>query len=291
MVNILTVDVEDWYMEAPRRHWARFAPRIEADVEAVFDLLGRHGLRATFFVLGSIAERHPGLVRAIACEGHEVGLHGMFHEPAYAMCPDRFRRDLVRCRRIVEAAAGVRVQGFRAPYFSVIRRSLWALRVVAECGLTYDSSIFPVWHFRYGIPAWPAGPALLALPTAGGRRSLVEIPLSVVRVGSLRIPFCGGGYLRLLPVEIVRRAIRSLNRKGLPAVVYFHPWELDPGQPHVGGPAGFRLRHYLGLRAMRAKLDRVLGEFPFTTAGAYVKRARPTLPKVALKGSRVGAVR
>jgi len=291
MVNILTVDLEDWYMEAPRRRWGRFAPRIEADTEAVLDLLLRHRVRATFFVLGYIALKHPAVVRRIAAAGHEVAVHGMFHEPVYAMRPGRFRRDLLQCRRIVEAAAGAGVRGFRAPYFSVTRRSLWALRIVAECGLTYDSSIFPVWHFRYGIPAWPAGPTALNLDVRGGDRTLVEIPLSVVRLGGLPVPFCGGGYLRLLPVPMVMRAIRSLNRKGLPAVVYFHPWELDPGQPHVGGPAGFRLRHYVGLRAMRGKLERLLGEFPFVGAGAYVERAGPALPRIAVKGSRAGAVR
>jgi polysaccharide deacetylase family protein (PEP-CTERM system associated) len=272
MPNILTIDLEDWYMEAPVRRWRSFPDRVEPDTEALLELLARHGARATFFVLGCLAERHPGLVKRVAQCGHEIALHGLWHDMVYEKTPARFGEELRRARALVEQAAGTHVRGFRAPYFSIIRRSLWALPIIASCGLTYDSSIFPTWHFRYGIPGWRRFPHRIDLSRFGGSGTLLEIPISTVRLAGLHLPFSGGAYLRLLPYRLVCRAIRSLNAQGHPAVVYLHPWELDPEQPHMGGAALFRLRHYVGLRRVRKKLERMLHDFQFTTVGDFTSR-------------------
>ena len=272
MLNILTIDLEDWYMEAPPRKWDSFEDRIEEDTRKVLDLLSRHDVRATFFVLGYIARRHPALIRQVAEAGHEVALHGMVHDLVYEKDASEFAEELCRAKEIVEDAAGVQAWGFRAPYFSIVRRSLWALPVIASCGMVYDSSIFPTWHFRYGIPGWPPFPGRIDLTPYGGEGLLAEIPISTLRVAGLHVPFSGGGYLRMLPRSVVARGVRSLNRRGHPAVLYFHPWEIDPQQPHMWGPAGFRFRHYVGLRGMRDKLDRLLGEFSFITAAEFVSR-------------------
>lgn len=269
MQNILTIDLEDWYMEARRKRWRGFAERIEEDTASLLELLARHGTRATFFVLGCVAARHPALVRRVAQAGHEVALHGLWHELVYRKTPAAFAEEVRRAKEIVERASGERVRGFRAPYFSIVRRALWALPILAECGIEYDSSIFPVWHFRYGIPAWERMPHRLGLARFGGSGRLVELPISTLRLGALRLPFSGGAYLRLLPYALVAHGIRSLNRRGQPAVVYLHPWELDPAQPHISGPAFFGLRHYLGLRGMRAKVERLLSDFRFEPAGDF----------------------
>ena len=253
-------------MEAPREQWRRFPERIARNVDETLRLLARHDAKATFFVLGCVAERHPMFVKEIALAGHEVALHGMWHHPVYDELPQHFAEDLRRAKAIVESAAGVAVRGFRAPYFSITRRSLWALPILRDCGFEYDSSIFPIRHFRYGIPGWQTAPHRINLTLFGGTGEIIEIPISTVRIAGLRIPFSGGAYLRMLPQRLVARWIRKLNARNLPAVVYFHPWELDPLQPRIKGPAFFRFRHYTGLRKMREKLEHLLSAFRFTTA-------------------------
>ena len=264
--HVLTVDMEDWYMEAPPSRWGRFAERVERDTGRVLDVLDRHGVRATFFVLGWLAERHPALVRGVAEAGHEVALHGMLHSPAYAMTRAAFAEDLRRCRDAVERAAGTPAVGYRAPYFSVGRRSQWALEAVRKAGLLYDASVFPVWHFRYGWPG--ASPAPHVRRLEAGDLAVLPVATWPALRGAVRLnlPFGGGAYLRLLPYDLVAAGVRWWARRGIPAVLYFHPWELDPDQPRMRGPAMFRLRHYLGLRCLEGKLERLLTDFRFTCA-------------------------
>ena len=274
MQNILTIDLEDWYMEAPREQWSRFPERIVRSVDDTLKLLARYDAKATFFVLGCVAERHRALIKEIALAGHEVALHGMWHHPIYTETPSHFTEDVRRAKEIVESAAGVKVHGFRAPYCSITRRSLWALPILREIGFEYDSSIFPIRHFRYGIPGWQTAPHRINLTLFGGSGEIIELPISTVRIAGVNLPFSGGAYLRMLPIKLVMRWIKSLNERDIPAVIYFHPWELDPLQPHMQGRALFRFRHYTGLRRFKEKLERALGEFKFNTAMRYCTTMR-----------------
>jgi len=226
----------------------------------VLDLLAASSTRATFFVLGWVAERHPGLVRRIADAGHEIASHGYAHRLVYDLTPAEFREDLRRASTAIGAAAGVTVCGYRAPSFSITRRSLWALDVLIEEGYTYDSSVFPIYRDRYGLPGAPRFAHEIVRPAG----SLIEIPPSTIRIGGVTLPVAGGGYFRLYPYALTRRAIASLNtRVHRPAVVYLHPWELDPAQPRLRGSAVSRFRHYVNLDRTERRLRRMLSEFSF----------------------------
>jgi polysaccharide deacetylase family protein (PEP-CTERM system associated) len=271
MQNALTVDVEEYFqVEAFRdrvseRDWARLPSRVEPSTRRLLDLFDRHEVGATFFVVGWVARRHPDLVRDIAARGHEVGCHSDAHRPIYALDPEAFRRDVRAARAAIEDAAGAAVTGYRAPTCSVVRATWWALEILAEEGFRYDASIFPIHHDRYGIPDAPRFPHRIRLDSGA---DIVEFPMSTVRVAGQNLPFAGGGYFRLLPYPLIRRALRHLNeREERPAMVYLHPWELDPEQPRL--PAGplTRFRHYANLHGTAAKLDRLLGDFAFAPAG------------------------
>lgn len=271
MRNALTFDVEEYFhaeafagLVTPDR-WLHLQPRVIHSTLRVLDLLDRHGVSATFFVLGWVADRHPGLVREIRAQGHEVGCHGYAHRLIYAMDREAFRADVRRAKLAIEDVVGAPVLGYRAPTFSVVRRSLWALDVLAEEGFRYDSSIFPIYHDRYGIPDSPRFPYRLALPGGG---EMIEFPLTTVPVAGQHVPFCGGGYFRLAPYPLVRAAIRRVNeREQMPAVVYLHPWEMDPEQPRLPVRGLTRFRHYVNLRRTARKLDRLLTDFAFAPAG------------------------
>lgn len=277
MRNALTFDVEeDFQVEAARgrispEDWDRLPPRVVRNTQRVLDLLERHGVSATFFVVGWVAERHPQLVREIHRRGHELGCHGYAHVPIYRMDRRRFVDDVRRARQAIEDAAGTRVLGYRAPTCSVVESTLWALDVLADEGFRYDSSIFPIHHDRYGIPGAPRFPHR---PPLGNGRDLVEFPLTTVRLGGQNLPVAGGGYFRLLPYAWLRAAYRSLNhREEMPVMVYLHPWEFDPDPPRLPLRGLARFRHAVGLRHTRAKLERLLGDFAFGPA-AQVLRER-----------------
>jgi polysaccharide deacetylase family protein (PEP-CTERM system associated) len=264
ITNLMTVDVEDYFhvnafagVISPDT-WASFPSRVEANTERMLELFAAHGVRGTFFVLGWVAERYPGLVRRIAGAGHEIGSHSHWHRLVYSLSPEEFRDDLRRARGAIGDATGITVRGFRAPSFSIVERSLWALDVLADEGYDYDASIFPVRHDVYGIPGAPRQPHLIAC----GSRSLAEWPGSTGRLGGeLRLPI-GGGYFRLFPYAATRRAIASFNAEERhPAMFYLHPWEVDPDQPRLRASFRSGLRHYNNLARTEPRLRRLLADF------------------------------
>lgn len=273
VVNAMSVDVEDYFQVSAfervvaRADWAGFDSRVAGNTRRLLELFQRHGVHATFFVLGWVAERCPSLVREIAALGHEVASHGHHHELVYALTPEQFRQDVRRAKRTIEDAAGCRVDGYRAPSFSVTAASLWALDVLIEEGHTYDASIFPIHHDRYGIPAAPRFPHVI--DRAAG--SIVEVPGATVRVAGTNLPVAGGGYFRLLPYAWTRWGISHVNRHDRrPVTFYLHPWEIDPDQPRLVVSRTTALRHYTGLRATHARLDRLMTEFRFDSIASML---------------------
>jgi polysaccharide deacetylase family protein (PEP-CTERM system associated) len=259
--DALSVDVEDYYhVEAFRDRiqpdtWPLYPSRVVANTRRVLDLLSRNGARATFFVLGWVAERHPRIVREILGAGHEVGCHSYWHRCIWRLSPEEFRADTRRARAAIEDAGGQVVLGYRAPSFSIVKRSLWAIDILAEEGFVYDSSVFPIHHDVYGIPHAPPFPFRWA---SHNGHQLYEIPPTTVRLGPWNLPAAGGGYLRILPEWYTRWAVRRTHREGRSLVAYFHPWEIDPRQPRLRGRIRSVFRHYLHLDQMEGKLDRFL---------------------------------
>jgi polysaccharide deacetylase family protein (PEP-CTERM system associated) len=256
-LNALSVDVEDWFQVGAfetvisRDQWDGLEQRVERNGEAVLDLFAEAGVKATFFTLGWVAERHPGLIRRAAEAGHEIASHGWDHKRVFALGEEGFRADLRRAHRAIAEAAGVEPKGYRAPSFSIDSRTPWAHRVLAQEGYRYSSSVAPIVHDHYG---WREAPrfAHRPLPDSG----LIELPVTTVELAGRRFAAGGGGFFRLLPYRFSSWAIDRVNcADGRPAVFYFHPWEIDPGQPRVAGaPLKSRLRHYSRLSAMRPKL-------------------------------------
>jgi polysaccharide deacetylase family protein (PEP-CTERM system associated) len=262
LVNALTVDFEDWYqgLEIPHTDWNGYEDRIESCGRRLLDLLAERKVRGTFFVLGSVAERHPHLVREITAGGHEIATHGWSHTLVYRMTPVTFRAELERSMRMLEDLSGQAIVGHRAPFFSITRQSLWALEVMGDCGIRYDSSIFPVLNYRYGIedsPRWPYA------VDAGSAGTLHEFPITTWRVLGRNLPVAGGAYFRIFPYPFTRLAFRSINRAGHPAVFYIHPWELDPDHPRIPLPRRIALTHYANLKATEGRMRRLLTDFSF----------------------------
>lgn len=261
--NALTVDVEEYFQVAafertiPRQDWDTRESRVEFNTGRVLDLFGTRGVRATFFVLGWIAERHPALVKRIVGEGHELASHGYDHTRVHQFTPAQFRADVTQTKRILEDIGGVAVRGYRAPSYSIDARNLWALDVLLETGHEYSSSIYPIAHDLYGMPDAPRFPFRVR-PGA-----IVEVPVTTVRWGERNYPCGGGGYFRLLPYVAFRRMLRRVNATDRqPGLFYFHPWEVDPAQPRVtGAPLKSRFRHYLNLDSMHGRLERLLADF------------------------------
>ena len=262
MYNALTIDVEDYFhVEAfqrviRREDWHRYAPRIYHSTLKILDLLARHGIRATFFILGWVAEKTPGIVKEIQAAGHEIGSHGYAHQVIYQQTPDEFAEDLRRSLEIIEEITGEQVLGFRAPSFSITNRSLWAIEIMQSFGLVYDSSVFPIVHDIYGIPDAPRHPYQIA----GG---FWEFPMTTVRVMGKNIPIGGGGYLRIFPYWLTRWGIDRVNSAGESAVVYLHPWELDPGHPRIKTSPLNHFRHYINLAKTEGRLDALCKDFKF----------------------------
>ena len=263
-LNVLTVDVEDYFhVEAfassiAVADWPEYELRVENSVERILELFSRYQVKATFFILGWVAEKTPGLAGRIAGAGHEIGCHGYAHQHILRQTPAEFREDVRRARRMLIDQTGQAVECYRAPSFSITKKTLWALDILAEEGFTIDSSIFPAQHDLYGIADAPR--------FLHKRNGLFEFPPSTILKAGTRVGVAGGGYLRLFPYRFTRWAIRHINEKeGQPAMVYFHPWEIDPGQPRIAAPVKSRLRHYTNLGKMHGKIERLLQDFHFST--------------------------
>ena len=264
IVNALSVDVEEYFQVSAfestvaRGEWERWPSRVELSTGRLLDLFGEADIKATFFTLGWVAERHPALVRRIVDEGHEVGCHGYQHIRVTTQTQVEFREDLARSKGILEDAGGREVPGYRAASFSIDRSNLWAFDEIARAGFSYSSSVYPVRHDLYGIPDAPRVPFRPVRDL-----TLVEIPVSTVRCGRHNLPAGGGGYFRLLPYAVTRALLRRVNlHDGRAANMYFHPWEFDPEQPRPQGlPAKSRIRHYLNQGRALARMRRLLCDF------------------------------
>jgi polysaccharide deacetylase family protein (PEP-CTERM system associated) len=271
----LSVDVEDYYhVEAfadriRPEDWPRYPRRVADNTRRVLELFARHDARATFFVLGCVAEKEPALVRDIASAGHEVACHSYMHRRVFTMSPQEFREDLRRGRAAIEDASGAKVEGYRAPTFSILGKSLWAIEILAEEGFVYDSSVFPVKHDLYGMPQ---APRFLYQWSCHSGKTLYEIPPLTVRLAGRNLPVAGGGYLRILPMWYTRWALGRIRRRdGRPSLVYFHPWEVDPGQPRIAGSLKSRLRHYSNLGRMEGRINELLARLKFTSLKSFLE--------------------
>ena len=264
IINGLSVDVEDWFQVGAfenvieRSDWDSLATRVENNVDRILDLFASADAKGTFFTLGWVAERHPGLIRKIADAGHEVASHGYDHARVFTFDRKGFAEDIARARAILEDSSGQMISGYRAPSFSIDQRTPWAFEELAEQGYSYSSSVAPVAHDHYG---WPDAPrfAFRPLPDA----DLIEIPVTTAMLGSRRVAAGGGGFFRVLPYTFSRWAIRQVNGQDeRPAVFYFHPWEIDPDQPRVpDAPIRSKFRHYTNLDKMAGKLSELVSEF------------------------------
>lgn len=263
----MTVDVEDYFHVAAlaeviaRKDWERMEYRAERSTERLLDLFASRDIRATFFVLGWVAQRSPALVRRIHEAGHEIACHGLSHELVYRQTPQVFRDETMRSKAVLEDIIGAPVLGYRAASYSITAQSLWAIDILCELGFRYDSSIFPIAHDRYGIPGAATRPGPLA---AGNGRSIIEFPLSTASIMGMRVPVAGGGYFRLLPYAFTRWALRSINRRDdLPFIFYLHPWEIDTEQPRFNASWLSRFRHYTNIDVCEARLRRLVADFRF----------------------------
>lgn len=262
--NGLSVDVEDWFHVGAfesvilRDSWDTIADRIDRNCNMILELFAAADVKATFFTLGWVAQRHGKLLRRIADEGHELASHGWAHDRVFRLDRDTFAEDVAASRKAIEDASGVRVTGYRAPSFSIDRRSPWAYMVLAEQGFAYSSSVAPINHDHYG---WPDAPRFAFRPLPWS--DLVEIPVTTAMFGGKRLAAGGGGFFRVLPYAFSRWAIRQVNRRdGRPAVFYFHPWEVDPDQPRVPNASlRSKLRHYTNLDGMAEKLRQLIHDF------------------------------
>lgn len=264
MMNALTIDVEDYFQvhafetAISRSAWEQYPTRVVQNTHRILNLLASCNVRATFFILGWVADAHPELVREIASGGHEIAAHGYWHELIYRQSPQEFEADLRKSLDAIRRAVPGPVWGYRAPAFSITSKSIWALDILKQNGMRYDSSIFPLAaHDRYGIP----NAQRFAHRTDSG---LWEFPVSTVRLGRWNLPVAGGGYFRLYPAWITRWAIRRLNAGGQPAIIYLHPWEFDPEQPRIQNVSALsKFRHYVNLSHTEKRLRNLLQEFQF----------------------------
>ena len=282
--NIISVDVEDYFqVEAftdivDRSKWGEYSSRVETNTRRILDLLDECQAPATFFILGWVAERYPGLVREIVARGHEPACHSYWHRLVYQLSPEEFRADTIRAKAVIEQAAGTEVRGYRAPSYSITARSLWALEILAEIGFAYDSSVFPIRHDLYGIPAAPRYPFRYATPSG----DLAEYPITTFRLlGKMNLPVGGGGYLRIFPFWYTAFGFRRALRANLPLIVYVHPWEIDPEQPRLAGSMTSRLRHYTNLDSTGRRLRDLLRLDQFTSfRDAGMESSLPYVTKI-----------
>jgi len=275
ILNGLSFDIEDWFQVENLKgaiaagNWDSCDLRVVSNTRKILELLRQHDTRATFFILGWVAERCPDLVREIVKGGHEIASHGYGHELVYTQSPDEFRRDIRRSIEIIEGLAGTPVRGYRAPSFSITPDIPWSLDILLEEGFTYDSSVFPTsFHDRYGFNGSSRFPFRFG-------NGLFELPLSTVRVGNRNIPAAGGGYFRLYPYRLFRYLCERLNTEGKPLIFYLHPWELDPEQPRIPIRSDYRFRHYVNLSKTEKRLNRLMGDFSFGAMNQLVESSFP----------------
>jgi polysaccharide deacetylase family protein (PEP-CTERM system associated) len=275
--NLLSIDLEDWFCVSnfdallDRAVWSSCQLRVVDSTRRLLELFDRHGVTATFFTLGWIAEQAPDLIREVAAAGHEIACHGYHHHRLYQLDPERFADDLARALAILRELSPRPVEGYRAPSFSLTTRTMWAPPIMAAQGIRWDSSVFPFGaHPEYGIADAPLDPYWLA-------EGLVELPMSVVEFGGRRVPCPGGGYFRLYPYSLSAALIRRCNAGGRPAIFYAHPWEFDPDQPRMPLSPVKRFRHYNNLEHTLARLDRLLGEFAWGPMGPRAREAAEQL--------------
>ena len=269
ILNALTVDVEDYFQVSAfaksvnQKDWDKYPLRVENNTQRLMDLFDDAQVKATFFVLGWVAEKNRSLVSEIAERGHEVACHGYSHQLIYNQTPEVFREETIRSKSLLEDIVQAPVRGYRAASYSITRDSLWALDILAEAGFDYDSSIFPVRHDRYGIPGAKEVPHILQTPQG---HSLVEFPLSTAKIFNYKLPVAGGGYFRLYPYILTRTGLRQVNSRQQPFIFYLHPWEIDPGQPKIEASWFSRFRHYNNLDKCESRLQRLMKDFQFGTA-------------------------
>ena len=286
IVNALSVDVEEYFQvtafngRTPYEMWDAFEARVHHATQTVLSILAKHNTKATFFVVGWVARKHPEMVKAIQKQGHEIACHSFAHREISEQTPDTFRQDLRLAKQIVQGITGEAVKGYRAPTFSVTASTLWALDILIEEGFQYDSSVFPIRHDRYGMPRAERFPNIIR--RVNGSR-LLEFPMSTLRLMGMNLPFAGGGYLRLLPSGFVSRAIRKTNEQGHPVIVYVHPWEFDPEQPRIRASSLARFRHYHNLSEMSGKFEALLKRHKFAPVCEVLRRCesvgwQPTAP-------------
>jgi polysaccharide deacetylase family protein (PEP-CTERM system associated) len=283
--NAFTIDVEDYFHVAAlssaisRDQWSDMEYRCESNVARLLAMLDEHGVRGTFFILGWVAERSPQLIRDIAKAGHEIACHGWSHELIYKQTPEVFRAETRRSKQLLEDLIGAPVDGYRAASFSIVKSSLWALDILIDLGFTYDSSVFPVRHDRYGIPDAPRAPYRISAPSGN---SLLEFPMSVASVGGLTLPVSGGGYFRIFPYWVNKAGLSQINRSGRPFVFYLHPWEIDVGQPRVNAGILSTFRHYTNLGRCERRLRQLLKDFRFGSMREVLATTAPaTVPASA----------
>jgi polysaccharide deacetylase family protein (PEP-CTERM system associated) len=266
--NALTVDVEDYFhvsafaKSIDHKDWDKHPLRVEKNTQRLLDLFDEAKVKATFFVLGWVADRNRGLIKEIAVRGHEVACHGYSHQLVYNQTQDVFREETVRSKKLLEDIVQAPVRGYRAASYSITKNSLWALDILAEAGFEYDSSIFPVRHDRYGIPDAKEIPHVLKTPKG---HSLVEFPLSTAKIFNHKLPVAGGGYFRLYPYALTKVGLAQINRRQQPFIFYLHPWEIDPEQPKVAASWFSRFRHYNNLDKCESRLTNLLADFEFGT--------------------------
>lgn len=272
--NILTVDLEDWFVvenlkqKISSDQWNQFPSRIEDTTHCLLELFDKHNVRATFFVLGWIAENFPDLINEIAGLGHEIACHSFSHTRVDLLGEHAFREDTQRAIEIITNVSSIMPIGYRAPSWSINSSIPWAFEILAELGFKYDSSVFPIKHDIYGEPSAPRQIFRKKLESG---RTIFEIPASTIQLFGKNMPVCGGGYLRHSPYWYTAKMVRKLNKENQPAVVYIHPWELDEDQPRVEGLSMFqKFRQYGSISILRKKIEKLLGEFDFIPAGDYI---------------------
>lgn len=267
MLNALTFDIEDYFqVEAFKDYidfedWHHYPSRVVENTQKILDILSERDVKATFFTLGWIAERFPEMITRIAEGGHEIATHGYAHHMVYKQTPEEFEQDLGKSIEVLEGISGCQVIGYRAPTYSIVEESFWAFDTLIKYNMLYDSSIFPITHDRYGVPDGERFPH--QIQRANGK-TILEFPLSTLRLWKWNFPIAGGGYLRLFPYWLIKFGIQRLNQHQKPGIIYLHPWELDPEQPRIPNlPRLTRIRHYLNLHSTATKLHNLIRDFEF----------------------------
>ncbi len=271
MNNIFTVDVEDWYQTSDfnidSKYWGNYEKRVEVNTGNILDLLKSHNVKATFFILSSIAQEAPGLIKRILDDGHEIGTHGCCHKMVNTMDPKEFRKDIHDSVRILENMTGTKVKCYRAPTWSISSKNLWALEILEQEGIECDSSFQPFKTYLYGDSKSPLEPFHPIINN--NRLNLIEVPSTVLSLVKFKIPFSGGAYLRVFPMFFIKWAFNKVNKKK-PVMLYTHPWEIDKDQPRIKTSCLIHIEHYLNLGTTYKKLDLLLDNFRFNTLGSYL---------------------